>query len=329
MFSPLYHIKKSIVTRSIKQRNKVRAFDIETADLMPALPNGVSPMYNNSWYFTAHSDDGTVLVYRLAYRGDGRTEIWFYLADKSGKVYQCASDYLSDRVRAEVKAVEAGKRACFTYEDENIEFKGEFTASQSVFEFSRDVLPSVLASAVAREKWDREFRASSDLSGQVHYEQSGVITGTLTDKNNGGLRVSFTAPAVRDHSYGDRDWGHMERHFWLCAIDGKRALCYNAVRYPSLKHLKTGYYSDISGKTLNVIDGPGLEIFSPKTAQAPEKLSFSLRLENGKMIDVSLTKTREINYIMGGGAYCLIEGIGGYLIDGGNAKGIIEFGYRQ
>jgi len=327
MFSPLHNIKKSIVTRSIKQRNKVRGFDIESADLMPALPDGVSSLYNNSWYFTAHSDDGAVLVYRLAYRGDGRAEIWFYFADKSGNVYQCASDYLSDRVRAEVKAVKAGKRVSFTYEDENIEFAGEFTASQEVFEFSRDVLPSVLAGAVAREKWDRKFRESSDLSGQVHYEQSGVIIGTLTEKD-AGLRVSFTAPAVRDHSYGDRDWGHMERHFWLCAVDGKRTLCYNAVRYPSLKHLKTGYFSAISGKTLNVIDGPGLEIFSPKTPRAPEKLSFSLLLDNGKMIDVSLTKAREINYIMGGGSYCLIEGIGDYLIDGGNAKGIIEFGYR-
>jgi len=328
MHGPVFYIKKSIVSHSIRKKNKTSPFDIAAADSMSALPDGVSAMYNNSWYFMAHKDDGAVLIYRLAYRGDGRTEIWFYYESAAGEAYKSRYNYIGDSVRADVKTKLAGKNLTFCYEDDDMRFDGEFTATEAVFEFSRDVLPSVLASAVAEERWGREFRESSDLSSQVHYEQTGVLTGVLSLKKSLDKTISICAPAVRDHSYGDRDWGHMERHFWLCAVNDSQTLCYNAVCYPNLRNLKTGYFIDGAGRTVNIIDGPGFEIFAPESANAPYARSIALTAEDGKRIAVSLKKKHEIIYEMGEGVYCLSEGIGEYEIGGRAAKGIIEFGSR-
>jgi len=341
MRGPIFFIKKFLAVLSINKKNKSKPFDIEAADSMHALPSGVSAAYNNSWYFMAHDDKGAVLIFRLGYRGDGRCEIWFYFAGTSGEEYKSKSEYLGNAVKAGVKTELAGKNLTFFYEDDDIRFDGAFAATEAIFEFSRDILPTVLARAVAEEKWDNKFRESSDLESQVHYEQTGVIRGTLTlkremnqytdiesGKGTPAVSAAFCAPAVRDHSFGERDWGHMERHFWLCAVNSSQTLCYNSVSYPRLRNLKTGYFIDGYGRTLNIIDGPGLEVFSPEEPKAPEELSLSLTAEDGSRVSVSLLKKHEIIYAMGDGVYCICEGIGEYDIGGRAAKGIIEFGYR-
>ena len=115
----------------------------------------------------------------------------------------------------------------------------------------------------------------------MHYEQPGRAKGTL---ELGGETIAIDLPAMRDHSFGKRDWSYMNKHFWLMALmpDG-RQLNANMVSYPVLK-LMTGYYVS-EGKTVCVEQARIVEGVKPH--KVPEAFVFEARLADGRMLNVA------------------------------------------
>ena len=180
---------------------------------------------------------------------------------------------------------------------------------------------SVLANAIARQKWSRDFFDELQRNNQVHYEQQGHMKGELSIE---GMKIRIDAPAMRDHSYGRREWGYMNRHVWLMALleDGS-SLNVNFVSYPAL-HLSTGYFTSAEGTaciteaTFDVDLVPG---------RAPATLTCRMKLLDGSERVLTCTKEEEFVFPCGD-AYTIYEGIGAFTVDGVSGRGVMEFGWN-
>ena len=178
-----------------------------------------------------------------------------------------------------------------------------------------------MAKAIAKEKWSKEFFETLKENNQVHIEQPGNAILSVTI---GGKSTELKTHAMRDHSYGKREWSYMNRHFWLMSLfeDGSH-LNANMVSYPAVKRLETGYMID-SG-TISVEES-GLTVELPQK-DVPEEFSYIAKLTTGEEIEVKCTKEMAFKFDFPG--YTIYEGIGTFDLNGKKGRGILEFGYNQ
>ena len=204
-----------------------------------------------------------------------------------------------------------------------VDFEGVFHASGDIFSFNHDLDACVLADAIAKEKWSRAFFTSLGENDQVHYEQPGSVDGVL---KLDGRHITISLPAVRDHSYGKRDWSYMNRHFWLMALleDGS-SFNANMVSYPALPNLQTGYYIK-DKKTVCVRAAQVSGSMTPGIV--PDTFEYEAQLTDGRTLRVSCKKETQIECPFEGGAYTIYEGIGTFDIGGIKGRGILEFGWN-
>jgi hypothetical protein len=306
---------------------------------------------NNSYYFTAHSPDGEVMFFRYAQRGGGENaaaEIWmaYRAADGTAFVNEECLCKLSEST-ARVECVTPLKKWNFSFKGKMIpvspdgdliarpsgeaveaECSGVFKSSFGLYEFSRDTEPGAYCEAIAAEKWYKGFTKNLEHIHQIHIEQDGYVTGSLTA---GGKRYNIAAEAIRDHSYGRRAWSFFNRHTWLIGVleDGTR-INVNTVRYPVLnvKGLKTGYRIK-DGKKAN---STGITFSDALgTSGMPYKTgSYRAKYSDGSSIDCSfkLDIAFPFEFKDKGGSYTIYEGVSAYTANGMKGRGITEFGYN-
>jgi hypothetical protein len=137
--------------------------------------------------------------------------------------------------------------------------------------------------------------------------------------------MDVSLPAVRDHSYGKRDWSYMNRHFWLMGLfeDGA-SLNANMVSYPALT-LQTGYLIAPDGIAC-VQTAKILGDVTP--AAVPDMFDYEAQLTDGRTLRVSCRKEAEIVCPFEDGAYTIYEGIGTFDLNGIHGRGILEFGWN-
>jgi len=325
-------LKQALIRRSLEKRRLTTPFNEEQAERF-TLPPDADDSQNNSYYFSAHDQKGNSLLFRHAQRSVKKTEVWFAFKDADGNA--CINDqqlFITD-APSRVNCVEPGKTWAFSYHGQvrhlktnkvfNASFEGAFSAAGPIFEFGHDVDANVLAGAIAREKWSKAFFADLRNNDQVHYEQPGVITGELVLD---GERIPYDMTAMRDHSFGKRDWGYMNKHFWLMALfeDGS-SLNANMVSYPALK-LQTGYYETdgkvICAKAARIIEN----VQKPHTV--PEAFTYEAVLLDGRTLTVSCRREEVFVFPFDNGAYTIYEGIGSFELGNVKGRGILEFGWN-
>jgi hypothetical protein len=327
-------LKEPLARRSIRKRQLAHPFDAASAETF-ALPSDAAPDQNNSYYFSCHGLDGTSLFFRLGLRGGGASsEVWFAYRDASGKGWVNAEQLTPPAVcPARVRCVKPEEVWEFSFhgtmlgsgsKEAEVSFQGTFTASSPIFEFSTHMDPGPLARALAREKWSRSFFAEVAQNHQTHYEQQGHVAGTL---ELGGRTIAISLPAMRDHSFGKRDWDYMDRHIWLMALleDG-RSLNVNMVRYPAVRELQTGYL--ISGPRTVCVHGATSMDSLPCTGSVPDSFDVQLRLADGRSLLLSCEKEASFTFPFDHGAYVIHEGVGRFTVDGVRGRGILEFGFN-
>lgn len=336
--------KEFIVKRSIEKRKKKNPFDEIGAESFQ-LPLDAGVEQNNSYYFSSHSIEGNSLLFRLGKRGGGTCEVWFALKERDGSIFVNSRQVFPvEKCPAEVECLESGLKWKFSFTgkmtkvslDENLSaslpekeietsFEGIFTASSSIFEFSRHMDSGPIARVLAKEKWSRDFFASLNQNHQVHYEQQGHISGEF---KNGSISRSVNRPAMRDHSFGKRDWGYMDRHIWLMALlENGDAMNVNMVRYPDINELRTGYF--ISGGKTTCVDSVTSMDEIECSGHVPLSFNYVVRLVDGRTFTVSCKKELEYVFPFKDGAYTIFEGVGNFLIDGIKGRGILEFGFNS
>ena len=338
-------LKQFIIKKAIDKRKKGNPFD-EVAAENYVLPNDADITQNNSFYFSAHTIDGTSLLFRKAYRGGGRTELWVAYKDKAGNAWISEKQEFDNEFDGlTIKCTEPSKiwefefegnltklklderkNGILTKQKDKVKFKGKFTATAPIFEFSRHFDSKPIARALAREKLKKGFSQNLASNHQVHYEQSGKLDVQLTI-NDSGIKLK-DMPAVRDHSYGKRDWSFMDRHVWIVAlIEDGSDLNYNCVRYPIVKELQTGYL--IKGEKCVCTDYYTSMDEYDKTDDVPLKFTSFVVMANGEKITVKAEKEMEFRFAFDNNVYQFHEGIGKFDINGKRARGIIEFGYNK
>ncbi len=326
-------LKKALITRSVLKRRRAHPFLMDAAERY-RLPSDADDSMNNSFYFSCHDPSGASLLLRHAQRGADRIEVWFAYADADGSAYINSEQlFAAGAAQTAVECLEPGKAWRLSYDGDvknlrtgalcRARFSGLFEAAGDIFEFGHGVDVRVMAEAIAREKWSREFFAELKGNDQVHYEQPGRVRGELT---LGDTVIPCDFPAMRDHSFGKRDWSYMNRHFWLMVLmpDG-RQLNASMVSYPALK-LTTGYYL-ADGQTVCVKSARIIEdVVRPHAV--PAAFTLEVSLVSGQTLTVACRRDAVFEFAFDNGAYTIYEGVGAFRINGAAGRGILEFGWN-
>ena len=322
-------LKEKLFCRILDKRKQRALFDPVSAELYQTPPHA-DEFHNNSYYFSCHDMDGSSLILRHAIRGTDT--VWLAYKDAKGDAYINEKQiFRGETPSTSVKCAKPEKTWEFSFDGKLInirtgkecdaKIKGEFTASGRIFEFGHHLDSSVMAKAIAKEKWSKAFFNTLKENNQVHYEQPGkALISLKIDKNSKEL----TLPAMRDHSYGKRDWKYMNKHFWLMGLfeDGSH-LNANMVSYPAVKRLETGYF--VSDSTVCVKEAKLLGAMP--SSGVPEDLTYSAKLLDGREFKVSCKHEMTFEFPFGG--YTIYEGIGSFEYNGIKGRGILEFGYND
>lgn len=311
--------------RALERRNAQNPFDAQTADNY-TLEGATDPLLNNSYYFSAHNDQISVFA-RLGKRVN-MDESWFciYL---DGQVYSLRQEVFPggesplrvERVGEDWNVSFRGK----LNENDEVDLQARFTARFGPIDFTSHMPAVRMATGIANEKWSRAFFAElQNVSGQHHYEQEGVLEGQFT--LNGQI-VDFSLPCVRDHSFGKRDWNYMNNHLWLMAVSDDCQFNYSLVSYPVISALEVGNYRTESG--MNYMLQANLDFHEVGKGIVPEKLAFSIRLDNGRTLPVEAKKLAGVTYRFQNGEYILHENIAEFKLGGKLCRGILEIGFNR
>jgi hypothetical protein len=328
-----YPLKKALILRNLNKRRSAHPFIPEDAERY-TIPADADKYQNNSYYFSCHDTLGNSLLVRHAQRGPEFVEVWFAYRDAAGRALINGRQLCPAReASSAVRCIEPEKKWAFLFDGDaqdvrtgqhvSVKLDAVFDTAGGIFEFGHDVDARVMAQAIAKEKWSRAYFEELKGNDQVHYEQPGRVKGTL---ELAGETIEIDLPAMRDHSFGKRDWGYMNKHFWLMALlpDG-RQLNANMVSYPVLK-LMTGYYVG-DGKTVCVQSARIVEDVV-KPHEVPEAFTFEARLTDGKTLEVKCRCEEVFPFPFDGGVYTIYEGVGSFELDGTKGRGILEFGWN-
>jgi hypothetical protein len=351
-------LKKRLIAAAMDRQKAANPFDIEYSDRY-RLPPGADELHNNSQYFSVHDIQGRRTLYmRLALRGgNAPDEVWLVYREADGPVYIAGKDHIpkGEPLPASIKCVQAGKELQFEYRghvkqgkftergyvpdpdsrDIPVELDARFYGLAEAFEFSRHMSTEPVARALARERFTREFRAALTENHQVHFEQSGVVTGTL--KLAGREIIFDKVSAFRDHSYGRRDWNYMDRHNWFIGLlENGDTIQTNMVRYPAVRELQTGFYQSQAGGFSGAASRGKLVCLKkqssmdelPLTGGIPESFSYTAEFEDGRQFKVECTLDFTIPFSFGGGTFIIHEGVSSFNVNGIKGRGITEFGFN-
>ena len=336
-------VKEIIMKRSQQKNIKRNPFNVKEIETY-SLPEDASRLDTNSYYFSAHDLEGNSLLIRRAERGDNTVEVWIVLKYNDQLYINKRQVFAADKAPVKVACVTPGKTWNVTYHGDIYEAKInnnliasangnakplslalDFFATKDIFDFSYHINPNVLAKALAKETWDKTFIQNMRENQQRHYEQQGIVDVEL---KLDGKALQFKMRAMRDHSFGRRDWNYMDRHIWLMALlEEDESLNVNMVSYPHMKDLRTGYH-ETKSLTSTVADAPMLRSFEAN-GRIPEEITYDVTLDTGEQFHVTARKEVEIQFSFDGGSYTICEGIGTFDINGKKGRGIIEFGYNK
>lgn len=325
-----YKIKTLFMKRMIAKKQKAQPFNFEAGEQF-TLRQEDDFTINNSYYFSAHSAQTKESLYvRLGIR-NCHSEVWFFYSDGANR-YALKSMLYQDNAPLKVLKSENGWRV--QYEGEltrgdgqtvSAEFDAEYASDQAPVDFFGDMPPVRMAKAMAGEKWTKKFFAEVQSNNQVHYEQTGRLSGTL--KLDGKVHA-IDLPCVRDHSFGKRDWNYMNNHLWLMAVNDTSQLNFSMVSYPAMSVLEVGNFKAEHKPMAYVLEASyDREAISGGTM--PESMALSLKLDDKRTLSVAVNKTDEETYLFQSGEYRLIEGIAEFTIDGETYRGILEVGFNQ
>lgn len=338
-----YSIKKKVMLASIKKINREHPFDLDKYEKFQLAENA-SRFDINSYYFSAHNLEGESLLLKKVYRGDGHHDMWFVYHSKNGTYVNRQTSFEGENCGLDICLVEVGKfwkfsyqgklvkmridetkLASYTNEEVEVEVEGLFTANSGMFDFTYHLDPDLLASALASEKWDKRFKNNVKVKQLTELEQLGMIEARL---KLGDDIVNFKAHAMRNHTFGRRDFNDVNRHISLMALIRQgEALNLSRVSYPHMNKLVTGYYE--KDARIHQISKSTNTARIPNLGYVPDKFAYRVELQNGITFDAKVETEVVIPFVFNDGQYIVFEGIGTFELNKRKARGIVEFGFND
>lgn len=326
-------LKLSFMRKQLDKRKRKNPFDPHYVEHYK-LPEEADKYAINSYFLSCHNMSGESLMLRHAVRGEGITEVWFAYRDTQGNEYICDKQYYANEApTAKVECLETEKKWRFWYNGKVInqkskkvhqaKFEADFDATGQIFEFTAHLSSKALAGAIAKEKWTKEYFSDLKQQNQVHCEQSGKLTGSLVLD---GKEISLELNAMRDHSFGRRDWNFMNNHFWLtCLFEDGTMFNANVASFASIQSVATGFIED--GKEVNGVSAAKVDI-EIENYKVPEKFSYSGEFANGEKFSLDCELQSVFLFTLDGGNYLIYEGVGTFDMNGKKGRGNLEFGFN-
>lgn len=312
------------MSRSLEKRNRQKPFDYDYAEAF-TLDGEQDTLLNNSYYFSAH--DARMSFFARLGRRINQDETWFALY-LDGKVYSLSQE-LYPAGESPIKVEKTGEKWRVSYkgvlgEKDEVDFDAVFVGKQDPIDFTSNMPPQRMATGIANERWTKAFFSElQNVSGQCHYEQEGILQGSLTLN---GKALEFSLPCVRDHSFGRRDWNYMNNHLWLMSVSPTQQFNYSLVSYPAISALEVGNYRDSAG--MHYMLKADLDFSQVARGTVPEELQFNVSLDDGRTVRVSAKLLTGVTYHFQNGQYTLYENIAEFVIDGQKSRGILEIGFN-
>lgn len=325
-------LKRALAQLLVRSRRRHRASpsSLETLHVEPE-----TPYFNDSVYLYGRAPDGLAIATRLSVRTDAPCEVWTSvrlpgqpIAELPEPHYPRGEGWAAGGTAWEV--LEPGQRLRVRFEGPLVQ-AGEtvdaaldvtFRGTSPLVDFSDGVTPTMTARALARERWSRRFFEQLGEIRTVHYEQVGVLEGTV---RLGDHEQAVSLRSVRDHSFGRRQWTTWRRHIWFSGVgDSGEAFTLAQVRYDFVGPLTAGFWIDGGPSTL--IDSTAMDDLAPPGV-IPDEFAFFAVDERGKRHEVSVEVEAVFPFDLDHGAYAIHEAIVRLEIDGVPAVGICEFGW--
>ena len=323
-----YGLKTRIMRGVVARRQRNRPFDYTGAETY-SLPADADQTVNNSYYFSAHDTEKRESLYcRLGLR-TCHSEVWLYYAGREGRFVLERNLFDSD-APLQISRSENGWRIAFDASvtgpggPVRLQLNGEFTSDQPAVDFFSHMPPVRMAKAMAFEKWTRDYFAQVQSNNQVHYEQTGMLRGTLCI---GGQERRIEMPCVRDHSFGKRDWNYMNNHLWMMAVNRRSQLNFSMVSYPAMTLLEVGNFKP-DGAPMDYVVRASYDRAAVAAGSVTKQLRVTLQMQSGRTLQVNAGLEDVQNYPFQNGEYLLAEGVAHFEIDGVPHRGILEVGWN-
>ena len=320
------------------KRTKSRQYPIEILEQKHVDLN--EPFPNDSSYFYGGDKEGNAFITRMAFRGPERPhEYWFDFKLKGLGFFGLRQDPGPEGEgfqEGNLKWIPViiGKTWQITYEGKVSDESGKehtcetnllFTGEHPVYDFANSSDQRLIADAIASEKWNKKFFYLLKDTHQVHYEQTGSLSGyILLD----GKRHELNMWGSRDHSFGSRNWRTWDRHYW---ITGKSDTGYSwtvtTIRFDFLGRLTAGFVVEPDGFIDAIVDCTDLETIS-KDKLLPDTALIDLKMRSGKVHNLEFFRNGHFPYIMDQ-KYLMFEAIGTYKFDQAGGIGMVEFGFHS
>ena len=175
------------------------------------------PHHNESWYFNfIDRSNNLFLITRLSMEMYDKKSVimLILLIDGEPNVYfkQLPLEKMPDNweynKRVKYYCIKPMKQWKIKFEDRKFDLDVTYDSVHPVFSFNSVNTPEAIF-----EKFGIEIL---DVAAQEHYEQAMKVTGTLTLKKTGET-IKINCHGHRDHSYGTRDWIHIDGWNWAAA----------------------------------------------------------------------------------------------------------------
>ncbi|HEY9113047.1 MAG TPA: hypothetical protein VIN10_00015 [Bacteroidales bacterium] len=254
--------------------------------------------FNDSSYFAGLSSDGISFVSRLAFRVDKPNENWLKIFIPGEGVWGFENKQLTEgdgfkQGSLEYKCIVPGKKWAINFDgviengltEENLKLKLIWESAYPIIDFDTvGTTARQVGKQIAAAKWDSSFFNKLKELKQVHYEQSGKITGTVFWKNK---NIEVDLKGVRDHSWGVRNWDDWDRHFWfLGMLDDGRFFNFSQISYSFVKSLKAGFICK-NEQQKTVFGIPSFEEINFDSL-FPKKIRFQIEEEKGLYVPLSI-----------------------------------------
>ena len=237
--------------------------------------------HNESWYFNFIDRSNNVYcVSRFSFEmGQKRSRILFLLViDENVTTYfkevpfETMPDNLEFNKRLKYYCIKPMKQWRLTFEDRKIKLDVTFDARFPVVNSAAGEDPIAVL-----EEYGLEIL---DVAAQQHYEQSMKASGTLTLKKKEETR-KVNCLGHRDHSWGARDWVHIDAWNWGAAQFADKTIGF--VRSDVLgKNPQFGFISTKDGN--QKIEKVEATTQTKEDGKTPVSSTFILTDENGKTI---------------------------------------------
>ncbi|MCX6306655.1 MAG: hypothetical protein NT040_16945 [Bacteroidetes bacterium] len=329
---------KQLIARQMVKRTKSRQFPVDYLEQKHV--DQAQPYPNDSSYFYGGDKQGNAFITRMAFREPKRAnEYWFDFFLKDHGYFGLTSSPGPEGVGFQQgtlkwEAIETGKIWRVTFEGTVHDRGGKphrcitnlvFTGDHPVYDFAKSSDHTAIASAIAAEKWTKQFFHAMKDTHQVHYEQTGRIKGSIILD---GKTIQLDMTGSRDHSFGSRNWLTWDRHYWITGVsDAGIHWTVTTIKWQFLGRLTAGFITAADGTTDAIVACTDLETVS-KEQLLPDHGIVDIKTRAGKTHRMEFWRHGEFPYLHDG-KYMMREGIGTYKFDGVDGVGMVEFGFHS